>query len=156
MQSKSESWKAKEHRLQLANDRLKRRTEELESKNRELSDQVKVLEQERAIWFLKKESTSSLRNAAPQTKSPLVVKSQTNSLRGCASEPYLPVSKRHIDPLAESDLGQLENQLNLPRHEEVHAYYPGISTSGWPLRKNFWRFDKVNLAPKWDHEMHLS
>ncbi len=48
LREQSEAWKAKETRLMLAQDRLKKKVVDLEKRNKELSDEVIVLERERS------------------------------------------------------------------------------------------------------------
>ena len=47
----NQEYKAKESRMQLTIDRLKRKIFEIEKRNKELTDEVKVLEQERASFI---------------------------------------------------------------------------------------------------------
>jgi hypothetical protein len=59
LKNRMEAWKMKENRLIQNHDRARRRVQELEARNRELLEEVKVLEQERALYFGKSKPTTS-------------------------------------------------------------------------------------------------
>lgn len=56
IQSLNEKWKSKEARMVMNQERLRRRTADVELKNRELAESIKIMEQERAYFVEKQQN----------------------------------------------------------------------------------------------------
>jgi hypothetical protein len=119
----AEAWKSKENRYLLNQDRLKRKLDDSAKQNRELIEQIKILEQERAL-FLENKATpekhilNSLKKSSSKNE-PSISSSIVSVTSPAISRLANSTRKKSGTNIAKEDLDKLQNELELGKYEEV-------------------------------------